>query len=330
MNASAGDGAAVTAGAGWLSRVAERLVATGYGVGWSVVKAVPLSVADRAFTAAADTAFRRRGPSTVQLARNLKRVLGDTATPASLSAVTKAALRSYARYWLETFRLPSMDHDAVVATMLANLPGVEHVRAALDAGRGIVMPLPHSGNWDVAGLAMARTFGGISTVAERLKPASLFDEFVAYRESLGFEVLPLTGGPNPSTVLRQRLREGKIVCLVADRDLSASGIAVDFFGEPTRMPAGPAMLAAVTGADLCPTHLYYLDGGWAGDISAPLTLRGTRLRDQVADGTQQMADFFAAGIARHPADWHMVQPLWPADLPLRPDRAPATAAAASP
>ncbi len=313
-----------------MARATERLTATGFRLGWSLVRAVPQGVADRAFAAGADLAFRRRTPATVQLARNLRRVLGPDATPAALAAVTRAALRSYARYWQETFRLPAMDHDAVVASMLANLPGVEHVRAALDAGRGIVMPLPHSGNWDIAGLAMARTFGGISTVAERLRPASLFDEFVAYRESLGFEVLPLTGGPNPSTVLRQRLRENKVVCLVADRDLSTSGITVEFFGEPTRMPAGPALLAATTGAALCPTHLYYIDGGWAGEISPTITMRGTRLRDQVADGTQQMADVFAAGIAGHPADWHMMQPLWPADLPPRPDRVPAADAAASP
>ena len=181
--------------AGRLGRATDWLTATGYGMGWSMIRAVPQGVADRAFTAGADAAFRRRGAATVQLARNLKRVLGPSATPATLAAVTRAGLRSYARYWQETFRLPSMDHDAVAASMLANLAGVEHVHAAIDAGRGIVMPLPHSGNWDIAGLAMAKRFGGITTVAERLKPAALFDDFVAYRESLGFEVLPLTGGP---------------------------------------------------------------------------------------------------------------------------------------
>lgn len=304
-----------------MSARTDRLVAAGFGAGWSMVKALPEGVATRSADAAADLAFRRRGPATVQLARNLRRVLGADATPASLSAVTRAGLRSYARYWRETFRLPSMDHEAVVADFLPRLAGLEHIRAAMDGGQGIVLPLPHSGNWDVSGLGMAHEYGTFTTVAERLRPESLYDRFVAYRESLGFEVLPLTGGDrNPTTVLRQRLEEGGMVCLVADRDLSARGVEVDFFGERTRMPAGPAMLAALTGAPLCPAHMYYTDTGWAGEVSAPITLSGERLRDQVHDGTQQIADFFAARIAEHPADWHMMQPLWLSDLKPRPDR----------
>ncbi len=297
-----------------MSARTDRLAAAGYGAGWSMVKALPPGLATRASDAAADLAFRRRGPATVQLARNLRRVLGDTATPATLSAVTRAGLRSYARYWRETFRLSTMDHDAVVADFLPRLAGFEHIQAAMAAGRGVVLPLPHSGNWDIAGLGMTHEYGTFTTVAERLQPESLYDRFVAYRESLGFEVLPLTGGVNPTTVLRQRLASGGMVCLVADRDLSSRGVPVDFFGEPTRMPAGPAMLAAVTGAAFCPAHIYNTDTGWAGTISPPQPLPGERLRDQVHAGTQLAADFFAARIAEHPADWHMMQPLWSADL----------------
>jgi lauroyl/myristoyl acyltransferase len=296
----------------------ERLTAVGYGAGWSVVKALPEGFADRSFRQGADLAFRRRGPAVVQLARNLHRVLGPDSTPAALSAVTQAGLRSYARYWKETFRLPSMDKAAVARSFLGKLAGLHYAQEAMAAGRGVIMPLPHTANWDIAGLGMVAEFGGFSTVAERLRPASLYDRFVGYRESLGFEVLPLTGGVNPTTVLKQRLGEGKLVCLVADRDLSARGIQVDFFGEPTRMPAGPAMLAALTGAALLPTTLYFTDDGWAGDVAPPVELAGERLRDQVHDGTQKMADIFAAGIGEHPADWHMMQPLWLADLKSRP------------
>jgi lauroyl/myristoyl acyltransferase len=300
----------------------DRVIAAGYGAGWAMVKALPETVAARSFDAAADAAFRRRGPATIQLARNLRRVLGVDATPAALSAVTRAGLRSYARYWRETFRLPTMDHRAVVAGFLPNLLGYEHLRAAMAAGTGVIAPLPHSGNWDVAGLAMASEYGTFTTVAERLKPQSLYDRFVAYRESLGFEVLPSTGGPSsPTTVLKERLARGGMVCLVADRDLSARGVEVDFFGETTRMPAGPALLAATTGAPLCPSHMYYTDNGWAGEISAPIELPGERLRDQVQAGTQRIADFFASRIAEHPADWHMMQPLWLTDLAPRPANA---------
>lgn len=308
-----------------MSARTDRLAAAGFGAGWSVVKALPDGWAVRAADAAADLAFRRRGPATVQLAKNLKRVLGPDATPASLSAVTRAGLRSYARYWRETFRLPTMDHQALVEGFLPQLRGLEHFRTAMAAGTGVIAPLPHSGNWDACGLGMVHEFGGFTTVAERLKPESLYDKFVAYRESLGFEVLPLTGGErNPLTVLRERLAQGGMVCLVSDRDLSARGVEVDFFGEKTRMPAGPAMLAALTGAPLCPSHMFFTDTGWAGEVSAPLTLAGERLKDQVRDGTQQIADFFASRIAEHPADWHMMQPLWLADLKPRPGPGPAT------
>ncbi|MEO5831760.1 MAG: phosphatidylinositol mannoside acyltransferase [Nakamurella sp.] len=302
-----------------MSARTDRWTAAGFGAGWAVVKALPEPVAAWAADTAADLAFRRRGPATVQLAKNLKRVLGSDATPAALAAVTQAGLRSYARYWRETFRLSSMDHETVVAGFLPRLLGFEYLQDAMAAGTGVIAPLPHSGNWDISGLGMTHEFGTFTTVVERLKPESLYDKFVGYRQSLGFEVLPLTGGDrNPITVLKERLEHGGMVCLVADRDLSSRGVEVDFFGEKTRMPAGPSMLAAITGAPLCPSFMYYTETGWAGEIGAPITLSGERLRDQVRDGTQQIADFFARRIAEHPADWHMVQPLWPADLEPRP------------
>ena len=127
--------------------------------------------------------------------------------------------------------------------------------AALAAGRGAVLPLPHSGNWDMAGVWLAQTHGTFTTVAERLKPESLYRRFIAYRERLGFEVIPLSGGQRPPfEVLCERLRANRVVCLMADRDLTRTGVPVDFFGEPSRMPAGPAKLAVATGAALIPAH----------------------------------------------------------------------------
>jgi KDO2-lipid IV(A) lauroyltransferase len=184
------------------------------------------------------------------------------------------------------------------------------------------------GNWDVAALWTVAHGYRFTTVAERLKPESLYDRFVAYRESLGMEVLPLTGGPRPpSEVLAERLRAGGVVCLVADRDLSRSGVEVSFFGEPARLPGGPALLAATTGAALLPISLWFTPGGWGQRINAPVTLPEGRLRERVTGGTQALADVFAHDIAEHPVDWHMLHKLWTADLD--PQRAPAARVAAT-
>jgi KDO2-lipid IV(A) lauroyltransferase len=210
-----------------------------------------------------------------------------------------------------------MDHDVIIADVERTVIGAEHIDRAVTEGRGIVLPITHSGNWDVAGLWVSRRWGGMTTVAERLKPESLYDKFVAYRESLGMEVLPLTGGRSASAVLRERLTAGVIVPLVADRDLSASGIPVTFFGETAKVPAGPAMLAALTDSYLCPTDLSFTDQGWAIHIHPPIKPTGIRLSEQVRSGAQQIVNVFEHGIGTHPADWHMLQPLWQADLALR-------------
>jgi KDO2-lipid IV(A) lauroyltransferase len=254
------------------------------------------------------------------LRKNLRRVVGPDMPEPELDELVGAGLRSYARYWLETFRLPKMDKRAVVEATEVNTEGIANIDEALERGRGAVLVLPHTGNWDVAGLWLVAHSGPFATVAERLKPDSLFDRFVEYRESLGFEILPLTGGARtPLDVLRERLRENKVICLLGDRDLSRNGVPVDFFGEPTRMPGGPAVLAATTGAALMPVGLWYTDdGGWGQVIQAPLEIPEGRLRDQVPTVTQSLAHSFEKMIAAHPADWHMLQKLWLSDLPPRP------------
>jgi KDO2-lipid IV(A) lauroyltransferase len=180
----------------------------------------------------------------------------------------------------------------------------------------VILALPHSGNWESAGVWLLERGYPFSTVAERLKPESLYERFVAYRESLGMEVLPLTGGDRPpSDVLRDRLRDGRVVCLLADRDLTKRGIDVAFFGATARMPAGPALLAATTGAALVPIGLWFTPGGWGIRVHPEVPIREAgRLRDNVAAATQQVADAFAQDIALRPHDWHMLQRLWLDDL----------------
>jgi KDO2-lipid IV(A) lauroyltransferase len=166
----------------------------------------------------------------------------------------------------------------------------------------------------MTGVWAAQTYGRFTTVAERLKPESLYRRFIDYRESLGFEVLPLSGGERPPfEVLCERLRDNRLVCLMAERDLTRNGVEVEFFGEPTRMPAGPAKLAIETGAALLPAHCWFedhADQGWGVSIHAAVDCTS----GDVTSITQALADQFAKNIAAHPEDWHMLQPQWLADL----------------
>jgi KDO2-lipid IV(A) lauroyltransferase len=274
-----------------------------YAAGWALVRALPEPAARRLFDAGADLAARRGGKGVERLRRNLSRVAPD----ADVDALTRAALRSYARYWLEVFRLQVMSPQVVVGGMQS--VGEEAARAAIASPRGVVFALPHSGNWDHAGAWFAATGVPFTTVAERLKPESLYDRFLAFRASLGMEVLPLTGGERPPfDVLRERLEAGRTICLMADRDLTPRGVDVQFFGATARMPAGPASLALKTGAALIPVHLAFRPNGWQ------VTFYDQVPPTDVATMTQRLADCFAVGIREHPADWHMLQRLWLDDL----------------
>jgi lauroyl/myristoyl acyltransferase len=287
---------------------AERLTDWGYAAGWRVVREMPEPWARGIAGAGARYAARGGGPE--QLRKNLARVIGST--PAEVpDSLIRAALASYARYWREAFRLPSMDLPALADRLDKMFVGAEYFAAAHAAGRGAVMALPHSGNWDMAGVWLAQNYGTFATVAERLKPESLYDRFIEFREGLGFEVLPLTGGDRPPfEVLAERLRQNTFVCLMADRDLTRSGVPVEFFGEPTRMPAGPAKLAIETGAPLHPAHIYYDGADCVVQIGDAIDTSS----GDVGVIIQALADRFAINIAKHPQDWHMLQPLWLADL----------------
>ncbi|MFD9359570.1 phosphatidylinositol mannoside acyltransferase [Streptomyces sp. NPDC060031] len=299
-----------------MGKARDRLVDGLYGLGWAGVKKLPEPAAVALGRRIADYAWKRRGKSVLRLESNLARVVPG-AGPERLRELSRAGMRSYMRYWMESFRLPTMAKERFGTDVRIN---DDHIlREALASGRGVVVALPHLANWDLAG-AWATSHIGVpfTTVAERLKPETLFDRFVAYRESLGMEVLPHNGGSAFGTLAR-RLRSGGLVCLVADRDLSASGVEVDFFGSAARMPAGPALLAQQTGAVLLPVTLYYgptpkLYGRIHPEVEVPKT--GTRA-EKTSVMTQAVADAFATGIAEHPEDWHMLQRLWLDDLEER-------------
>ena len=289
-------------------RMTDRMTDVSYAAGWMAVRAMPEFAARRAFATGARYAARGGGPE--QLRKNLARVIG--VPPAELpDALMRASVASYARYWREAFRLPTMNLPALARQLHDSVQGQDNLAAALAAGRGAVCALPHSGNWDMAGVWLAHTHGTFTTVAERLKPESLARRFIAYREGLGFEVLPLSGGRRPPfEVLCERLRANRVVCLMAERDLTRTGVEVDFFGEPTRMPAGPAKLAIETGAALLPSHCWFDGDGWGVWMQPPLDCSS----GDVGAVTQALADRFAENIAARPEDWHMLQPQWLADL----------------
>jgi KDO2-lipid IV(A) lauroyltransferase len=297
------------------ARLVDRLAESGYAAGWRIVRTLPAPATRPLFRRGADLAARRAGRGARQLRANLRRVVGPAASEADLDVLVRDALRSYARYWLEAFRLPSVPPDEVVGTMRLDAAGVELLDRSLAAGRGVIVALSHSGNWDHAGAWAAYTGRPVVTVAERLKPETLYDRFVAYRESIGISVLPLTGGRRqPLDELADRLRDGALVCLLADRDLSRRGVEVSLFGGRTRMPAGPALLALRTGAPLLVARLWFDETGSRGSIVGPVEVPpGDDRVAQVAAMTQQVADSLAEGIAGHPQDWHMLQRMWPDD-----------------
>ncbi|MGN9756945.1 phosphatidylinositol mannoside acyltransferase [Streptomyces sp. SD31] len=295
----------------------ERLTDALYALGWGTVKKLPEPVAVRLGRTIADLAWKQRGKGVQRLESNYARVVPD-ASPERLAELSRAGMRSYLRYWMESFRLPAWSAERVKDGL--DVKDVHYVTDSLAAGKGVILALPHLANWDLAGAwVTTKLETRFTTVAERLKPETLYDRFVAYREGLGMEVLPHSGGTAFGTLAR-RLRDGGLVCLVADRDLSASGVEVEFFGDTARMPAGPALLAQQTGALLFPVTLWYDDSPvMQGRVHPPIEVPETGTRaEKTSVMTQALADAFATGIAEHPEDWHMLQRLWLADLEPRP------------
>ncbi|MGH3496943.1 MAG: phosphatidylinositol mannoside acyltransferase [Nocardioidaceae bacterium] len=303
--------------------IAARLETWAYRAGWAVAKRTPERLVDPALRAVADQAWRRRGRGVRNLERNLARAAPET-TGAALRDLSRAAMRSYLRYWGEAFRLPSWDPQMLRRRVIPH--HTDRVGDAIASGRGVVAALPHMGNWDLAGAWACQEVAPLTTVAERLRPDSLYDDFVRYRASLGMEVLPLTGGPAPMSVLARRLREAQFVCLLADRDLSRHSVEVALLGESARMPLGPALLAQQTGALLLPVSTSY-------DTERPGVMH-LWVHDEVptrpghaglAAMTADVAETFGRVIRRDPADWHMLQRVFAADLDPYPDGVETTA-----
>ena len=283
-------------------------VETAYAAAWRVVRALPAPVARAAFAVAADLTVRRDTRGVARLRENLRRVAGEE----NLDRLVRAGMRSYLRYYLEAFRLPGYSRKDILR--MFRLGGESMLQDDVVSGRGAIVALPHGGNWDLAGAWAAAKGWPLVAIAERLKPEGLYRRFVEFREGLGMEVIPLTGAEKPPIdLLLERLEKGYVVALLADRDLPGRGVEVDFFGGRVTMPPGPALLALRSGAPLYAVDMWYERDAACAQLNGPLPMPDPGsgpLTERIRVVTQDLADRFAAGIARHPEDWHMLQRMW--------------------
>jgi phosphatidylinositol dimannoside acyltransferase len=246
-------------------------------------------------------------------ARHLRRVYGADVDRWRLSRLVDEAFASYGRYWAETLRLPSLRPEQILAG--ARYEGYENLEAGRAAGRGTIFALPHLGGWEWCGTDLGLRGHPMHVVVERLEPVDVFEWFVSLRKQLGMHVIPT--GAGAAAQCSQALAANGVLCLLADRVIGdASAVEVDFFGERSRLPAGPVTLALRTGAQLLPCAVYFGSGpdDHLGVIGSPVPLeRRGRLRDDVAAGTQALAKEFETLIRRAPTQWHLMQPNWPSD-----------------
>lgn len=283
----------------------DNIVAYAYFAGWRIVRWLPERTAYRLAYSVAEFLTKRNGKSVSRLRSNLRRTKPDM-TDLNLDLLVIDAMHSYMRYWCDTFRFPDWSPERVRDTVAVTN---EHLLLdAIAAKTGVIVTLPHAGNWDHAGAYFCAKGIPLVTVAERLKPEKLFLKFLSYRQAMGMEVLPLDG--RVLGTLAQRLRQGALVALVADRDLSRSGIDVEFFGGPSRMPAGPALLALKTGAPLITAFVSYTEIGIHIDFNEVSIPPSGSDEAKISQIVQNMAALFESGISDHPQDWHMLQRIW--------------------
>lgn len=295
-----------------MSRLGDYLTTSSYRLGSVSAQLMPAIVASGLATPFGFGANFASPQRRAMIERHLRRVdpsLGGL----RLRRGIQQAFDSYARYWLESFRLPTMSTRAVAAGFEEE--GYHHIVTGLEAGNGVIVALPHLGGWEWAGRWIADRGHEITVVVERVEPPELFDWFADLRSKLGMTVVPL--GPDAASSVMKALRQNHVVCLVSDRDLMGGGPEVEFFGERTTLPGGAATLALRSGAPIVPTGVYFtnrVDGHFAW-VRPPMTVErlGPRLRDDVDRITQALAGELETLIRREPFQWHLFQPNWPSD-----------------
>ena len=283
----------------------DFLVARAYFFGWSIIRRISEKRATKLFQRLGSWMYKRNGMSVARLRSHLARVQPELASD-ELDDLVRRGVLSYMRYWMDTFRSPDWSKERILSTVTVTN---EHLLIdRINDKSGVVVSLPHAGNWDHAGSYFCSRGAQLVTVAEILKPRALFEKFLAYRQAIGMEVLPLDSRAFPT--LLQRARDGKLIALVADRDLSASGIDVKFFDGVARMPAGPAIVAIRTGIPLVTAFVSYTKTGIHVDLKEIKIPDVGDEESRIKATVQLCADNFAEGIKESPDDWHMMQRIW--------------------
>ena len=273
---------------------------------WKVIGILPEKTAYQLANFVSDQILRKNGKGIQRLRSNYKRVVPSISNSA-LEALTKEGMRSYLRYWFDTFRLNKWSKSRIIETTFVVHENL--LRDPIETKKGCIIALPHAGNWDHAAAYFCSTGIPITAVVERLKPEAIFKKFLAYRQSIGIEAISHREKTIP--ILMDRLNQGKLIALVADRDMSRNGIEVNFLGGIAKMPAGPAILAIKTGSPLVTAYIRYLNKGIeiTFDETIKLPVTGSE-EEQIKIVTQSMADNFAKRIKDSPVDWHMLQRIW--------------------
>ena len=273
---------------------------------WKVIGVLPEKSAYKLANIISDQIYNKNGKGVKRLRSNYQRVVPNI-SDLQLDKLTKDGMRSYLRYWFDTFRLNKWSKSRIIETTFVVRENL--LRDPVESKKGCIIALPHAGNWDHAAAYFCSTGIPLTAVVEKLKPEAIFKKFLAYRQSIGIEAISHKEKTIP--ILMDRLNEGKLIALVADRDMSRNGIEVNFLGGIAKMPAGPAILAIKSGSPLVTAYIRYLDNGIeiTFDETIKLPIAGSE-EEQVRKITQSMADNFAKRIKDSPVDWHMLQRIW--------------------
>jgi len=273
---------------------------------WKVIGVLPEKSAYKLANLISDRVYRKNGKGVKRLRSNYRRVMPNI-SERQLDEFTKDGMRSYLRYWFDTFRLNKWSKSRIIETTFVVRENL--LRDPIATKQGCIIALPHAGNWDHAAAYFCSTGITLTAVVEKLKPEAIFKKFLAYRQSIGIEAISHKEKTIP--ILMERLNQGKLIALVADRDMSRNGIEVNFLGGIAKMPAGPAILALKTGAPLVTAYIRYLEKGIeiTFDETIKLPVLGSE-EEQIKIVTQSMADNFAKRIKDSPVDWHMLQRIW--------------------